>query len=291
MASLDHSPPTVGRPGCHSSMAKWALRSAIVCIASLAIYTASGAREPKSAATYLPATPFSIIDVIPPAPVVGDPRYEADRAIFLKTRALQNSDRWRLATRDVSEKPGDLLRDFSCAAGLSLTPEKAPRLTALLVAAAADTARVNNEAKNRFQRARPFKIDAGPICQPAAEVTNSYDYPSGHTTRGWTWATLLAQLLPERAVPILARGRAYGESRVVCGVHNASAVETGRLSASVTLTVMQRNPRFQADMRAALRELDLLKRRSSANALACGPNEQIIPSIFTPRHQPEPVGP
>src|SRR3546814_9374431 len=105
-------------------------------------------RPPRSTPNYTlvpyPAlfrSPFSIIDVIPPAPVVGDPRYEADRAIFLKTRALQNSDRWRLATRDVSEKPGDLLRDFSCAAGLSLTPEKAPRLTALLVAAAADTDR------------------------------------------------------------------------------------------------------------------------------------------------------
>src|SRR3546814_16748005 len=103
-SSLDHSPPTVGRPGCHSSMAKWALRSAIVCIASLAIYTASGAREPKSAATYLPATPFSIIDVIPPAPVVGDPRYEADRAIFLKTRALQTSDRWRTEERRVGKE-------------------------------------------------------------------------------------------------------------------------------------------------------------------------------------------
>ncbi|WP_255308929.1 acid phosphatase [Sphingobium fuliginis] len=291
MAVLNQTPQITGCPGRRSMVAKWALRSAIACVASLAIYTASSAREPNSPTTYLPATPFSIVDVIPPAPVVGDPRYEADRAIFLTTRALQNSDRWRLATRDVSENPADLLQDFSCAAGLRLTPEKAPRLTALLVAAAADTARVNNEAKNRFQRARPFTIDAGPICQPAAEVVNSYDYPSGHTTRGWTWATLLAQLLPERAAPILARGRAYGESRIVCGVHNASAVEAGRLSASATLTVMQRTPRFQTDMRAALRELDLLKRKASAIALACSPSDQTIPSIFAPRHLPEPVGP
>jgi acid phosphatase (class A) len=30
---------------------------------------------------------------------------------------------------------------------------------------------------------------------------------------------ILAELAPERATPILNRGRAYGESRVVCGVH------------------------------------------------------------------------
>lgn len=267
------------------------MRPAICCVASLSVHTASGAREPNSTATYLPATPFSIVEVIPPAPVFGDPRYDADRAIFLKTRALQDSERWRLATRDVSEKPADLLQDFSCPAGLRLTPKNSPRLTAFLVAAAADTARINNEAKNRFQRARPFTIDAGPICQPAMEVSNSFDYPSGHTTRGWTWATLLAQLLPDRAAPILARGRAYGESRIVCGVHNASAVDAGRLSASATLTVMQHSARFQADMRSVLRELAMLRRRTSTNAMACSASEETIPSIFTPRHLPGPARP
>ncbi|TZG26527.1 phosphatase PAP2 family protein [Sphingomonas montanisoli] len=271
-------------------MAKWASRSAIILIAGLGIHAGCDARELDPAKTYLPATRFSIIDVVPPAPVQGDARYDADREIFLKTRGLQNSDRWRLATRDVSERPADLLQDFSGPAGLNLTPQNAPRLTALLVTAAADTARVNNEAKNYFRRQRPFKIDAGPICQPAAEVSDSYDYPSGHTTRGWTWASLLAQLLPGRASQILARGRAYGESRIVCGVHNASAVEAGRLSASATLTVMQRSPRFQADMAAALRELDRLKRQAAANSIIGTPGDQIIPSIFTPQNHPERVG-
>ena len=43
---------------------------------------------------------------------------------------------------------------------------------------------------------------------------------------------ILAELEPDRASDILVRARAYGESRVVCGVHNASAVEGGRIIAA-----------------------------------------------------------
>jgi acid phosphatase (class A) len=246
-------------------------------IAALLFCNGSLARSPISELSYLPRAGFSLLNVLPPPPVQGDPRYETDRSIFLKTRSLEGTERWKIATRDVSEQPADLLQDFSCAANLRLTPENAPHLTALLVAAARDTARVNDEAKNFFRRARPFRIDHGPTCQPV-DAMNSFDYPSGHTTRGLTWASILAELLPERAEYILARGRAYGESRIVCGVHNASAVEAGRLSASSTLTVLRRNPRFQADMRIALRELERLKR--GENAPVCSVGERIIPSIF-----------
>ena len=39
---------------------------------------------------------------------------------------------------------------------------------------------------------------------------------------------ILAELLPDRATPILARGRAYGEEPYrLLGVHNASAVVEG----------------------------------------------------------------
>ena len=254
-------------------------RALVAGLALLVLCGGSSTRSVRTPPSYLPAAGFSILDVVPPAPVAGDARYEADRAIFAKTRALHGTDRWQLATRDVSEKPADLLRDFSCAAGLQLTPENAPHLTSLLVAAALDTARVNNEAKNRFRRARPFTIDNGPICQPEAEVVNSFDYPSGHTTRGWTWATILAELLPGRAASILARGRAYGESRIVCGVHNASAVEAGRLSASATLSAMRPGKRFQADMAVARHEL-LRLGRGGRSALTCPAEQLLVPSIF-----------
>ncbi len=46
---------------------------------------------------------------------------------------------------------------------------------------------------------------------------------------------VLAQIAPGRTVPILERGRAIGDSRVVCGVHNASAVEGARMLVGATM--------------------------------------------------------
>lgn len=209
---------------------------------------------------YLTPGAFDVLAILPAAPRPGDPRAIADRAIFRATRALVGTARWAMATNDVKLAPADMMRDFSCATGIMLTPQIAPRTATLIARASFDTARGTGIAKNFYKRQRPFLIDQGTICQPAADVADSYDYPSGHTTAGWTWATLLAELAPDRATPILARGRAFGESRVVCGVHNASAVEGGRLSASATLTAARDVPAFKANLAAARDEMDALRR-------------------------------
>ncbi|HEY6735145.1 MAG TPA: phosphatase PAP2 family protein, partial [Roseiarcus sp.] len=115
-------------------------------------------------------------------------------------------------------------------------------------------------AKEFFKRLRPFQIDKKrKTCQKPDELKDSFDYPSGHTTWGWTWALILANLAPDRATPILARGRAYGESRVVCGVHNYSAIEAGRITASGTYAAELGRPEFQADLAAARAELSALR--------------------------------
>jgi acid phosphatase (class A) len=208
---------------------------------------------------YIDRQSFDVTGVLPLAPIEGTDRYELDRRIFRTTRVLQNTPRWTLAINDVQTDTPHLMSDFSCATEIVLTHERAPHLAALLTRASADTDAESSMAKRHFKRLRPFQIDQGPICEPASDVENTYDYPSGHTTLGWTWASILAELLPERAVQILARGRAYGESRIVCGVHNASAVEAGRTSASATLAVVRASPAYQTDFAAARQELAALR--------------------------------
>ncbi len=231
----------------------------LIAIALASVGAAAGAQHALGPTGYLTPGAFDVLAVLPPAPSPTDPRGIADRAIFKATRALQGSPRWAMATNDVKLAPADLFRDFSCAMGIALTPENAPRTAALIRRGMIDTARQTGIAKTFYKRQRPFLIDTGPICQPAAEVADSYDYPSGHTTAGWTMATLLAEAAPDRATALLARGRAFGESRIVCGVHNASAVEAGRLSASSTLTAMHSEPAFTADLAAARREIAALR--------------------------------
>ncbi|WP_420140295.1 acid phosphatase [Sphingomonas sp.] len=193
--------------------------------------------------------------VVPPPPVKGDIRYEADRRVFKATRRLAGTPRYGLAAADVASATPQVMKDFSCAAGVTLSPEATPLTYRLLTNATADTARANNAAKDRWKRLRPFLIDKGAICEAREELGKSYDYPSGHTTRGWTFGLILSDLAPDRAMPILARARAYGESRIVCGAHNMSAVEAGRLGATVTMQAIRQSAAYQADAAAARAEL------------------------------------
>lgn len=225
---------------------------------------AAAADKPKQG--YLPSGSFDIRAVLPAAPVPGDPRYDADRAIFKATRSMIGTPRWDMATNDVKTGTADMMADFSCAIGVVLTPQNAPRLKALVETAGRDTGTSSSIAKEHFKRLRPFQIDDGTICQAKEDLAGNYDYPSGHTTWGWTWAQILADLAPDRATAILARGRAYGESRIVCGAHNASAVQYGYMTAAATLAAVRANPKYQTDLAAARKELTALRKTSAAPA-------------------------
>lgn len=236
----------------------------------LTLLMTGGASEDR--AGFLSPGEFDVTKVLEPAPRRGEPRYTADRKIFRATRALEGTPRWQLAAADVDTSPTAMMRNFSCAAGVELTPERAPKLAALVKRAALDTVGQLTIAKETFARGRPFTIDRGAICQPVEALIDrrhnrmSYDYPSGHTTLGWTWALVLGAALPDRAQHILARGRAYGESRYVCGAHNKSAVEAGFFAASATMTIVATKPDYQAALREVRSELATLRQASARPA-------------------------
>jgi len=261
------------------------LAVAIAAAAALAIPVAAQSERPSG---YLAPGEFDVTAVLEPAPRPGDPRYEADRDIFRDTRKLVGTPRYQLAQSDAALGPASLLRTFSCAAGIALTPENAPRLLTVLRRATADAGGQIGQAKDLYERERPYVIDRGPTCQPPEELldhrTNraSYDYPSGHTTVGWTWALVLASVMPDRAQGILQRGRAYGESRYICGVHNHSAVEAGLLAATSTMAVVQTKKAFQADLKAARSEIARLRKRGAPAPAACPAENALIAQPVLP---------
>src|SRR5690349_2514155 len=69
---------------------------------------------------------------IPPAPQEGQPRNDGDWKIFRDTRALEGSDRWKMAQNDNALTSADLLKDFSCSVGATLTRENAPTLATMI---------------------------------------------------------------------------------------------------------------------------------------------------------------
>ncbi|HWA60770.1 MAG TPA: phosphatase PAP2 family protein, partial [Caulobacteraceae bacterium] len=200
----------------------------------------------------------------------GSPRAEADRRIFRATRQLEGSPRWTLAQNDNVEAVPAMLEDFSCAAGKPLSKADAPKLTALLLRTRFDVIEAVNKPKNHYRRQRPFLIDRGDICIPRTPaLALSPDYPSGHSTWGWTVGLILAELDPAHASDILVRARAFGESRVVCGVHNASAIEAARTNASVLVAALHGDPAFRADLDGARAEVAGLAAASGTDASAC----------------------
>jgi acid phosphatase (class A) len=211
------------------------------------------------------ATP-DLVRILPPPPVPGDPRNLDDRATFVATRALAGSSRWRLATRDVTD---DRYTVFACAIGMRLDAGKAPAL-ARVFARMGDGGMVGR-AKDTLAVRRPYLNQPGEICEPkTAHLAGNGDYPSGHTSNGWSTALVLAELMPDRATEILRRGREYGESRFICGSHSRSAVETGYLAGAVIVSQLHASAAFRDDMDHARVELAALA-RDPARAAACAP--------------------
>lgn len=218
-----------------------------------------GAPPRGGGAGYIPVGTLEMMAVLPPAPRKGDATDEADRRIFRETRALQGTPRWEMASGDAQLGSAQMLQHFACSLDIDLAPQQAPRMVQMLQKATRDAAQAMARAKDFYQRQRPYNIDEGPTCRPREETGRSFDYPSGHATAGWTWGLVLAQIAPERAVPVLERGRAIGDSRVICGVHNASAVEGARLLVSATLSVVMGTEAYQSDLAAARQELAALR--------------------------------
>ena len=235
--------------------------------------------QDKAPAGYLAPGTVDLTTVLPPAPVAGDIRYEADRKVFRAMKALVGSPRWQAATADVKYDTPTMIKDFACATGLVLTPEATPITYRLLAQASLDTNRANSLAKDVWKRQRPLWIDEGETCESKESLGKSYDYPSGHTTKGWTFGLILAGLIPNRATPILTRARAYGESRLVCRVHNMSAVDAGRTGAAAVMTVVQQTPAYQADFAAA--KAELAHAAPYANPEACAAEKALLaPSVL-----------
>ncbi len=211
-----------------------------------------------------PETTPDGLRVLPPPPARGGPVAAADRAVFAATRRLKGSARWAVAKQDVTS---EAFEHFACALGASLTPQSAPALARMLDLAG--TAGVVDPVKQYYHAARPYLGTKAPICQArTAHLAANGDYPSGHAAGGWMEALILAELAPDRATQILARGRAFGESRVVCGSHSLSAVQAGWLAGAATTAALHGSAAFRADLEAARAELARV--RTSAPAPDAG---------------------
>ena len=209
--------------------------------------------------------------LVPAPPATGSAGLAQDHAVMQAALALRGTPRFEQARLDADLDFPFAAGTFSCALGASIDAQSTPATYRLLRRTLIDGAFSTRAAKELHQRTRPFVENGKPTCTPEdeAELRGNGSYPSGHTAIGWLWALVLAQAVPERTDALLARGRSYGESRLVCNVHWQSDILQGRFMASGTFARLQSDPVYQADMVAAKVELAAARAQGSASGRDC----------------------
>jgi acid phosphatase (class A) len=217
---------------------------------------------PGILAGYLPQTGLpNSLALVPPAPAPGTAVYALDEAVSKANLALQGSPRWQQATSDADLSFPHAAETFSCAMGIPINDTETPHLYMLLRRSFTDAALSTYAAKSRYNRTRPFMENNRPTCTPNDEALLRKDgsYPSGHTAIGWTWALILTEIAPSQTDAILARGRSFGDSRLICNVHWQSDVNEGRIMGASTAARLHADAAFRADLDAAKVEYDVAR--------------------------------
>jgi acid phosphatase (class A) len=217
---------------------------------------------PGILAGYLPPTALpNSLALDPPAPAPGTAVYALDEAVSKANLALQGSPRWQQATSDADLSFPHAAETFSCAMGIPISDSETPHLYMLLRRSFTDAALSTYAAKNHYNRTRPFMENNHPTCTPNDEAFLRKDgsYPSGHTTIGWAWALILTEIAPTQTDAILARGRSFGDSRLVCNVHWQSDVNEGRIMGASTVAKLHADPAFLADLDAAKADYEIAR--------------------------------
>jgi acid phosphatase (class A) len=199
--------------------------------------------------------------LIPPPPMPGSAAFALDVEVAQNTFPLRDTPRFALAASDFELNVPHFVEVFSCALNTQITKENAPYLYNLLSRAFSDIGGSTYAAKNYYKRTRPFQYNHEPMAVPEARAFLEKDpsYPSGHTALGWGYALILTELAPDRTDEILARGRAFGESRIVCNHHWSSDVVWGRVMGAATVARLHADPTFLADLEAAKAEFAALR--------------------------------
>lgn len=233
-------------------------RAALILAAACVMTLPAQARQATPAASYLDRAAIqALADAVPPAPVAGSAPDLADVAASDRLRALENTDRWMLATRHAELRPTLALAHFDCALGFRLTAEDSARLVSILERILHDANEAAELAKARAFRPRPVGADpdrsACTVVSPAGRASPSY--PSGSATVGAAYGEAIAALNPDHAPEATRIGHEIAVSRMVCGMHYPSDVAEGEKLGRAAFLQIAATTTYQADAVVAREEI------------------------------------
>lgn len=142
---------------------------------------------------------------------------------------------------------------FAPVIGRVFQPGKLPKTEALLLKVKKEIGEAIDIPKDHWKRLRPYQIDEQ---LSLGKPEPSFGYPSGHSTRGTVYASLLAELFPEKREAILAIGRDIGWDRVLIGKHFPTDIYAGRVLGKAIMRELLASPAFVRDLAEAKAEVE-----------------------------------
>ena len=219
-----------------------------------------------------------MVALLPPPPEPGSPAAGRDAALNRAALGLRDSPRWELATMDAQTRFPGAAATFACAIGAPVSEAETPTAFVLMRRSVVDVGMSVRVAKKHYQRPRPFQENGEPVCTPNAlrYLEKDGSYPSGHSTAGWAWALIFAELVPERTDEILARGWAFGQSRAICNVHWQSDIDRGRIVGAAVVARLHADEEFLADVRVARAEIASARERGLPPNRDCAAEAEML---------------
>jgi acid phosphatase (class A) len=220
----------------------------------------SGAANPGT--LFLRTDGLDMAKILPPTPTQNSPEEKRDTS-YLKYAVTAATENQKLLGIAASL---DSVFDYSMTLGLWFNPKITPKAAALFAKVTSETNEAVEIAKKHFKRHRPNTWKA----IDDLEMSDGYCYPSGHTTRAYVWATLLANAFPDERKPLDKQARQKAWYRVILGRHYPSDVRAGKTFGTFLAAQFLKNPAFIRDWSVACSEMRIAR------------EETIPPSSFHP---------
>ena len=198
-----------------------------------------------------------LVKCLPAPPAPGSPEFAYDSLRYFWGKEQRNNPALAaIADRDARWQLDTVFTIFGEACGLRLSPTGTPEIWKLLTDGILTIQQIRVHPKAYFHRQRPFEYfnDHVLTAWEEDELRGEGSYPSGHTIRGWSCALMLAEVAPEKAEALYARGWQYGESRVIVGAHWQSDVDNSRAAASIAYAKLQTSKEFRKQVARARAE-------------------------------------
>lgn len=221
---------------------------ALAALAARATGQTQGSALPKVQATLL----------LPAPPSLGSDEQKAEIDEVLALQAARNETQ----IKQFCAQETLTLAAFKDLMPGWFNPDDLPKLKKLFQSVSKAPSAPVNDGKNYFKRRRPYQEDSR--IQPLDRETD-FAYPSGHATRGMLYATILAQIAPDKAASLLERGRQIGWNRVIGGLHHPSDIAAGRVLGQAIAQSLLRDADFKAQLAEAKEEYEAaVKNRTTA---------------------------